>query len=230
MIILAIECSAKAASAAVLRVGKCLAECYAASGRTHSETLLPLVRSAVDAAGLRFDDIGLYAVTAGPGSFTGVRIGIAAVKGMALPHNTPCAGVSSLEANAYNLLGHDCLVLPAMDARCGQIYTALFRLSGDRVERLTPDSAIAIDDLGALLGEYKDEEIICVGDGAELAAGYAENLIPAQEHLRLPRAFGAGLCAYRGGGYVDAKSLLPVYLRVPQAERMLAAKQPAAQA
>ncbi|MDR3344496.1 MAG: tRNA (adenosine(37)-N6)-threonylcarbamoyltransferase complex dimerization subunit type 1 TsaB [Oscillospiraceae bacterium] len=222
MTILALECAAKAASAAVLRDGVCVSECFSAGGRTHSETLLPLTEAALRAAAADCHDIDVFAVTAGPGSFTGVRIGLAAVKGMALPLNKPCAAVSSLEAAAYNLLGQDCLVLPVMDARCRQVYTALFRVCGNHIERLLPDSAVTIDDLTETLRQYANETIVCVGDGAGLMSGLLPNITAAPEHLRLPRAFGAALCAYRAERFISAAELLPVYLRVPQAERALA--------
>lgn len=224
MTILALECAAKAASAAVLRDGALITECFAASGRTHSETLLPLAEAALSAAGIVCAGIDAFAVTAGPGSFTGVRIGIAAVKGMALPLDRPCAAVSSLEAAAYNLLGRDCLALSVMDARCGQVYAALFRVRDDVTKRLMPDSALMIDELTERLKEYAEESIVCVGDGACLIAGLLPNITIAPEHLRLPRAFGAALCAYRSGEYISAGELIPVYLRVPQAERALAEK------
>ncbi|MCL2023606.1 MAG: tRNA (adenosine(37)-N6)-threonylcarbamoyltransferase complex dimerization subunit type 1 TsaB [Oscillospiraceae bacterium] len=220
MKILALECAAKAASAAILIDGKCAAECFTANGRTHSETLLPLVNAALTAAGLACQEMDAFAVAAGPGSFTGVRIGIAAVKGMALPLGKPCAGVSSLECAACNMLGRRGLVLPLMDARCSQVYTALFRVDGDHLERLLPDSALTISELAQLLAPY-DEPIYCVGDGAGLLTGTP--FIHPPEHLRLPRAFAVAQCAYRSQNYVSAGELLPVYLRVPQAERVLGA-------
>jgi len=221
MTILALECAAKAASAAVLKNGELITECFAASGRTHSETLLPLADAALSAAGITCAGVDAFAVTAGPGSFTGVRIGIAAVKGMALPLGKPCAAVSSLEAGAYNMLGRECLVLAVMDARCMQVYAALFRINGEKIERLMPDSALAIVDLMEYLSEYKNEPIVCIGDGASLLDGLLPNIVIAPKHLRLPRASGAALCAYNSGQFVSAGELIPVYLRVPQAERML---------
>ncbi|MDR1409077.1 MAG: tRNA (adenosine(37)-N6)-threonylcarbamoyltransferase complex dimerization subunit type 1 TsaB [Oscillospiraceae bacterium] len=220
MTILALECAAKAAGAAVLHDGTCVSECFAASGRTHSETLIPLTQAALSAAGITCEEVDAFAITAGPGSFTGVRIGIAAVKGMALPLDKPCAAVSSLEAAAYNMLGRDCLVLPIMDARCQQVYAALFRVRGARLERLMPDSAIKINDLTEKLRDY-NEPLVCVGDGSELMTGLLDNITMAPEHLRLPRAFGTALCAYHTQQFVTVGELLPVYLRIPQAERIL---------
>ncbi|MDR0883784.1 MAG: tRNA (adenosine(37)-N6)-threonylcarbamoyltransferase complex dimerization subunit type 1 TsaB [Oscillospiraceae bacterium] len=224
MTILALECAAKAASAAILRDGQLVSECFAASGRTHSETLLPLVDAALRAAALSVRDIDIFAVTAGPGSFTGVRIGIAAVKGLAVGSRAGeaapnCAAVSSLEAAACNLLGLGSLVLAVMDARCAQVYAALFRVNGNEIQRLTPDAALPIAELLSTLPT--DEPIVTVGDGARLLENTRPNLVTAPVHLRLPRACGVAQCAAEQNTFITAEALLPIYLRVPQAERLL---------
>ena len=135
--ILAVESSAVSASASVCDNGKIISENYINAGLTHSQTLMPMVKNCMDTAGVTLEDIDLIAVAHGPGSFTGVRIGIAAVKGIAFG-GKECCGISTLEAMAYNLKGIDCVALCAMDARCSQVYMAMFDC-GDKVVRLCED-------------------------------------------------------------------------------------------
>ena len=184
---------------------------------THSETLLPMFVSALKTFGADASDIGLYAVSAGPGSFTGVRIGVATVKGLAMPYGTPCAGVSAPEAIAANIKNGTVCAL--MDARRGQFYTALFKDG----ERLTPDSALSAEEIYSSLPE--GERITLCGDGAglfrSLYPGDAR-LVPAPAASMDQNALSVAVCGwrkYKNGGAVDAAGLKPVYLRVPQAER-----------
>ena len=144
MKIFACDSTAKTASVALCENNILLAEFTQNGGNTHSETLLPMVESALKTLGLRADDIDLFACSAGPGSFTGVRIGAATIKGLAFAKGKPCVGVSTLEALAYNLVGYEGLICPVMNARRSQVYTALFRSNGEVLERLMDDSAIAI--------------------------------------------------------------------------------------
>lgn len=235
--LLALECSAGAASAAVIDHGRLLAEFYTNVKLTHSQTLMPMVEGMLSASGLTLPQMDGFAVSAGPGSFTGVRIGVAALKGMAWPLNKPCAAVSSLAAMAENLAGWDCVVCGVMDARCNQVYNALFRSSRQGMTRLCGDRALLIPELGAELTalcrspDTAGLPVIFLGDGAELCfAALAEELpaaVLAPEHLRYQRAAGVAAAAeklFAAGETVTAAELMPVYLRLPQAERELKKK------
>ena len=141
MKILAIDSSAKTASVAVTEGGRLISECFVNAALTHSRTLMPMVDNALTQADMSFADIDALSVNVGPGSFTGIRIGVAAVKGLALSGDKPCAGVSTLLSAAYNFADDDCLVCVSMDARCNQVYTALFECSGGKVARICEDKA-----------------------------------------------------------------------------------------
>lgn len=169
MKILAIDTSAGPASCAVAEEGRLLASAFQNTRLTHSQTLLPMVESMLRGAALTLEEMDLLAVSAGPGSFTGLRIGMAAVKGMAFPGDKPCAAVSTLAAMARNLEGLplEGLVCPVMDARCQQVYTALFECRDGVVTRQTPDEAISIEELKNRLISVK-KSVIMVGDGANL--------------------------------------------------------------
>ena len=224
--ILAVESSAVCASAAVCDNGKIISEAFINAGLTHSQTLMPLVKNCMDTAGVTLEDIDTVAVAHGPGSFTGVRIGIAAVKGIAFG-GKQCCGISTLEAMAYNLKGIDCVALCVMDARCSQVYMGLFDC-GENITRLCEDKAVMISELPEMLKNFK-KDIFILGDGAELCYNYLNNvcsnvyLVPAL--CRYQRASSVALAAFCGAGEVsDADRLNPVYLRVPQAERELKKK------
>ena len=225
MYILAFDSTAKVASAAILSDDRAVASYQINAGRTQSELLLPMAEHMLAPLSLGFSDIGLFAVSAGPGSFTGVRIGAALVKGLAFGHGVPCVGVSTLEALAENLAGLPGLLLPVMDARRAQVYTATFRSQDGIPVRLSPDRAVAID---ALVEELRGttEAVYPVGDGAAavLSALRAANLpaIPPPPVLAEENAVSVGRVAYRSylaGHYVGDVALRPVYLRLPQAER-----------
>ena len=227
MRILAVDSSATAASAAVTDDDKILSEFYTNTGLTHSQTLMPMVESALKCASIELSSIDVFAVTNGPGSFTGVRIGVAAVKGIAMPFDKPCVGVSTLEAIAYNMLGIDCIVCAVMDARRNQVYNALFESSGNGIKRLTEDRAIDILKLENDIKNYKIP-VFLVGDGAFLCYNKLVSVLPqirlAPSNLRYQRASGAALAAkkkYDGGSFVESTELVPTYLRLPQAEREL---------
>lgn len=223
MKILALESSAIAASAALCEDGKLLGEFTLQNGNTHSETLLPLAESILRAFSLSPDQIDLFAVSAGPGSFTGVRIGCATVKGLAFGTGKPCIGVSTLEALAENLTLRDGLICPVMNARRGQVYTALFRCKDRGLTRLLPDSAMAIGELDALLGEYGDEPVSLVGDGYEITVSALKHPVcPTPERLRPQSAYSVAQVAkrmYDSGIRTDDAELVSVYLRPSQAER-----------
>ena len=222
MLILSVDTTAVVCSAALSRDGITLGECTVNSGNTHSVTLLPMTEQLLHFCDLSLDDIDAYAVSVGPGSFTGVRIGAAAVKGLAFAKNTPCIPVPSLEALAYNLEGQCGIICPAMNARRGQVYTAVFRSDGKNLKRMYPDSALEVPRLEKLLSEF-DEDIYFCGDGYELVRGLSKNETP--ERLRLQSAASVGAVARRIWDETEDKSvfspdaLAPVYLRKPQAQR-----------
>lgn len=229
MKILGIDSSAKSASAAVTENGKIISSFYINTGLTHSQTLMPMVDNVLKCANLSLDDIGLIAVNKGPGSFTGIRIGVAGAKGLADVKKIPVLGVSTLESMAYNLLGKDCIACAVMDARCNQVYTALFDISGDKITRLTEDEAISVDELLQNITKY-DKMKIFVGDGAEMcynkSVNVSEGTMLAAENIRYQNAAGVCFAAetYDPASYISASALVPEYLRLPQAERELKAK------
>ncbi len=224
MMILALESSALAASVALLEGDTLVASAYQRSGLTHSATLLPMADDLLRRCGHRLSDVDLFAVSHGPGSFTGLRIGIATVKGLAYGGDKPAIGVSTLEAMAYNLPSRDGVVCACMDARVGQVYNALFRLENGVVTRLCDDRAIKVDDLRQELDTYSGEPIWLVGDGAVLVKDKLAEL-PLQlteENLRHQNAYGVARLAqnvYLAGESGDPAALVPHYLRLPQAER-----------
>ena len=225
MKILAVDSSAKTASVAVTDGEKLISECFVNAGLTHSRTLMPMVDNALSQADMKIDEIDAFCVNAGPGSFTGIRIGVAAVKGLALCQDKPCAGVSTLESAAYNFIDEDCLVSVSMDARCNQVYTALFRCENSSVIRLCEDKAISVDELCDELSSH-NEKIYLAGDGAEICykafADKLENTVLPGENRRYQRAYGAALAAINNEGcFESSANLAPVYLRLPQAEREL---------
>ena len=221
MLILAFESTAKAASAALVRDGKLVSQYSQCSGLTHSRTLLPMGEDMLKNAELTLGDVDLIAVAHGPGSFTGVRIGVSMVKGLAWAADKPCVGVSTLEAMAWHGLAAGGLICPVMDARRSQVYNALFRVEDGRPVRLTEDRPIALTELAEELRAYK-ERVFLVGDGAELSFRTLSELgLPcdlAPENLRMQSAWGVAMAAMdKEPGSAD--SLLPVYLRLSQAER-----------
>ena len=230
MKILALETSAKSVSAAVTEDEALLAYTYQNTGLTHSRTLMPLVDAMLKNSGMDISQMGLIAVAAGPGSFTGLRIGVSAAKGLAWTLEKPCCGVSTLAAMAENLRHMDATVICAMDARRNQIYNAVFTAENGRLTRRTPDRAIGLDQLA---DELKNDEKVkkIVGDGAQLCYTYlTEQGIPcamAPEHLRMQSAVGVALAAGEmadRGETVSARDLVPNYLRLSQAERERLAK------
>ncbi|MBE6963594.1 MAG: tRNA (adenosine(37)-N6)-threonylcarbamoyltransferase complex dimerization subunit type 1 TsaB [Ruminococcaceae bacterium] len=224
MKILALETSAKAVSAAVTEDGKVLCSGYQDTGLTHSRTLMPIVEHILKNTGLSVADMDAIAVAAGPGSFTGIRIGIAAAKGLAFAAEKPCIGVSTLSAMARNVAFCDGLIICAMDARRNQIYNALFEAKDGVLTRLTPDRAIALAELAEELRTDTRPKIV-VGDGAKLCLQFLEETaIPcrlAPPHLLMQSAASVALEAEQlaaQGAFVSAQALEPVYLRPAQAD------------
>lgn len=237
MKLLGLESSAKSASAALTEDGRLLARTFQNTGLTHSATLLPMVDAMLRSCGLTLDAIDAVAVAAGPGSFTGLRIGVSAAKGIAWARQLPCAGVSTLEAMAWNLAHlRDTVILCAMDARRSQIYHARFLAQGGTLRRLCEDQAVALSCVADALRE-ETRPMVVVGDGAALCRDYLTGAgIPctlAPEHLRMQDAVGVCICAEAlaaVGGLIDAGALQPLYLRLSQAERERVARQEAEKA
>lgn len=229
MKILALDCSAGPASAAVIEEGKIIASSFVNVKLTHSQTLLPMVKNTLDSALLTVKDIDAFAISNGPGSFTGIRIGISAVKGLAAAEKKPCVGVSTLLGIACLFKNTDCILCAAMDARCNQVYNAIFKVQSGKITRLSEDRAVMVDEVIAEL-EGLNEKIIIAGDGAALFTAYAETketVTVAVEPQRFQNACGVALAAEGMLKYeesVSAEELLPFYLRLPQAERELKAK------
>ncbi|WRS28935.1 tRNA (adenosine(37)-N6)-threonylcarbamoyltransferase complex dimerization subunit type 1 TsaB [Oscillospiraceae bacterium MB08-C2-2] len=218
--ILALDSSAKAASCALWEDGVLRGETFLNTGLTHSQTLMSAVEALLEQTRISLSAVDRLAVSAGPGSFTGLRIGIAAVKGLAMGLEKPCVGVSTLKGLAFNLEGFEGIVVPVMDARRQQVYTALFESGGGGMIRLCEDAALSIEELSQRLAAYADQSIWLVGDGAALCYGElsGENLRLAPEHLRHQRAASVARAAVEEPS-VPAGELLPVYLRLPQAQR-----------
>lgn len=225
MLILAFETSAKAASVALTEDGKLLGESYQNTGLTHSQTLLVMAEDLLKQCGRTVSQVAAVAVAEGPGSFTGVRIGVAAAKGFAWGGELPCYGVSTLEAMAETLGIYQGYVCPCMDARRSQVYNALFYVNRGKRERLREDRAIALADLAEELKMLK-EPIFLVGDGSVLAyrtlSAEIPNLLLPPEHRMHQRAVGVALLAEQklaAGQTGDGNALTPNYLRLSQAER-----------
>ena len=176
MKILSVDTSATAASVALSEEGKLIGETFINTSLTHSQTLIPMVEQLLNNTKTEISDIDAIAVNAGPGSFTGVRIGVAAVKGLAFANNIPCVSVSTLESMAYNFLSTDCIVCAVMDARCSQVYNALFEIKNGVVTRLCDDRALSLDDLKNELLSV-DGRIIIAGDGTDITCKYIGNEI-----------------------------------------------------
>ena len=229
--ILAFETSAKAASVALLEGNKLLGESYQNTGLTHSQTLMVMAEDLLKQCGKTVADITNLAVAEGPGSFTGVRIGVAAAKGFAWGGQLPCYGVSTLEAMAESLGIWQGYVCPCMDARRSQVYNALFYVNQGKIERIREDRAIALSDLAEEL-KVLTEPVFLVGDGSNLtyktlSAEIPDLVLPA-EHRMHQRATGVALLAARkiaGGEPGDGNGLTPNYLRLSQAERERMEKQ-----
>jgi tRNA threonylcarbamoyladenosine biosynthesis protein TsaB len=224
MKILSLDSSSVTASVAVTQDGEVLSEKFINNGLTHSQTLMPMVEATLNDSGVSVKDIDLFAITNGPGSFTGVRIGIASVKGMADALKKKCVAISTLEAIAEPLKNDDVIACSVMDARCNQVYTALFNLGN----RLCEDKAVLIDELGEELKQY-DKKVVFIGDGSVLCYEKLHEIIQncevADEKIRYVHGSSVGFVAEdkikNGEEPTDSANLVPFYLRLPQAEREL---------
>ncbi len=234
MLILALDSTALVGSVALCDNEHLLAECTLNTGNTHSETLLPTVEFVLKACGITVDEVELFACTVGPGSFTGVRIGAATVKGIAFGKDKPCVGVSTLEALATNARAFEGIICPCMNARREQVYNALFESKGGKLTRLCEDRALAIEELLEELDDYACEQnIYLVGDGAELVVDFYDDrdepsflddaMVLLEERLHNQSGYSVAqvaLTMYRSGISCTDAELAPVYLRPSQAERV----------
>lgn len=219
--LLSMDSSAVTASVALTDGDEIIKSEFVNSGLTHSETLLPMIARVMD--GHKYSELDGIAITAGPGSFTGVRIGVATVKGLAFNDDIPCYSVSTLEAIAYNFVDENAVVCAVMDARRMQFYNALFRVQNGKVERLCDDRAISIEDLRNELKQY--DKVIIAGDGANLCFRNIEleNCTLADDDRIYQNAVGVAKAA-KNKNAISPKALMPVYLRQSQAERELKLK------
>ena len=232
MMILALESSATACSVALTRDGNVVAQAFQHSGLTHSRTLLPMVDNVLNSCGESMEHVDVVAVAAGPGSFTGLRIGVATAKGLAWPEDKDCAACSTLESMAWPLAHmKGKLIVCAMDARRSQVYNALFLATGDGLDRLSEDRAISLADLAEEVKKYENEKIV-VGDGAKLCYNTLSemglSLTLAPEHLRMQSGWGVARAAEelaKQGKLIKGEALNAVYHRLSQAERERMEKQ-----
>lgn len=215
--ILSIDSSAVTASAALTDGDRVIKSEFENTGLTHSETLLPMIKRVM--GDTPFSSLDAIAITAGPGSFTGVRIGVATAKGLAFMNDTPCISVSTLEAIAYNFIGSDCVVCAVMDARRMQFYNAVFEIKNGKCSRLTPDRAIGIDELREELRVF--ERVVIAGDGAKLCFSNLEldNAVLPDEDMIYQNALSVAK-ASQTKEKISPGTLMPVYLRQSQAERL----------
>ncbi|MCR4606148.1 MAG: tRNA (adenosine(37)-N6)-threonylcarbamoyltransferase complex dimerization subunit type 1 TsaB [Oscillospiraceae bacterium] len=221
MLMLAFESSARPASVALMRDGELIAQYSQYTALTHSRTLLPMAEDMLKNCDVQISDVDIFAVAHGPGSFTGIRIGVSTVKGLAWASGKPCTGVSTLEAMAWNGISHGGYICPVMDARRSQVYNALFEIKNGKPVRLCDDRPVSLDDLA---NEIKalPSPVFILGDGAAVTSSYLTKAgIPfetAPDNLIWQSAWGVAMAALsKTPG--DADSLKPVYLRLSQAER-----------
>lgn len=221
MLTLAFESSAKAASVALCDDERLISQVIQCSGLTHSRTLLPMAEDLLKNAEYSMRDIDCFAVACGPGSFTGIRIGVSTVKGLSWAAEKPCIGVSTLAAMAWNGTAADGMVCAVMDARRSEVYNAIFLAEGGQLKRMCPDRAVSLELLAAELSACGSVPFL-VGDGAELTASFLEKRgirsRIAPENLRWQSAWGVAMESI-GKPKINSQELLPVYLRLSQAER-----------
>ncbi|MBE6644861.1 MAG: tRNA (adenosine(37)-N6)-threonylcarbamoyltransferase complex dimerization subunit type 1 TsaB [Ruminococcaceae bacterium] len=226
MKILAFDSTARAASVAVCEDERLLGLYTIDNGLTQSELLLPMAENLLKSLKLTFDDIGLLCAAVGPGSFTGVRIGVSLVKGIAFGKNIPCVSVSTLDALAENTTPLAGILVPCMDAKRGQVYTAIYKSDGASAKKMTEDMAISIEELADMLKDYSGQNIYICGDGYNVAKSALEKLgIKTANTPTLLITENAYSCAvsalkkYRNNEYLTDTEMSPTYLRLPQAER-----------
>ena len=222
MLTLAFESSAKSASVALARDGQLVAQYFQDSGLTHSVTLMKMAQDMLQNCGITLGGLSNISVSYGPGSFTGIRIGLAAAKGLAWGVNLPIRAVSTLRAAASVFEDEGVILCPAMDARRGEVYNALFEMQGGRLVRLCDDRALPAAEV-ALEAKSMAKPYLLMGDGAQicydalLTAGVNAALTPPA--MMLQSAYGVALAA-QGVQDSPADEIVPNYIRVSQAERL----------
>lgn len=231
MIILAIDSAETTAAAAVSEDRRLIAQMSVNTGLSHSETILPMIDILLRSARVSYDKIDAFACSVGPGSFTGVRIGVSTIKGLAFGREKPCVELSALEVLAYNFEHIDGIICPCMDARRSQLYNAIFESKNGKITRLTEDRIISASELSDKLKKYEDPAIYCCGGGYEIIRNAAKdnpNLKETPEILKYQNGTSAAICAYdkliSGQSIKTDSSISPVYLRPSQAERTKAEK------
>ena len=228
MKILSLDTTAKVLSMAICEDERLIAETTLNTGNTHSETILVVLDELLSKSGLAVKDIDLFACSSGPGSFTGVRIGVSFIKGLAFGTSKPCAGVSTLEALAYNLKDSRGIICPVMDARRSQLYNALFRSDGKSLKRICPDRLISAAELESELASYNKDIYFC-GDGYDIAKNEishpkAKTVNRSHTYQSAYSTAQIALANYQKGGINTDSTLTPTYLRASQAERELKEK------
>jgi tRNA threonylcarbamoyladenosine biosynthesis protein TsaB len=226
MLILAVDTSSAVASVALVRDERVLCEYTMNHKKTHSQKLLPMMQQMMAEIGLTSEEIELYAVTTGPGSFTGLRIGVSTIKAMAYAMKKPVIGVSALDALAFNMMHAGALVCPIMDARNMQVYTALYQNEGSGQKKITENLALPLEELLQMIKENK-QRVIFTGDGVDVHKEYIQSLLGDQcefaaGNALYQKASSVAILAYQLsalGMDEDCFSIKPNYLRKPQAER-----------
>lgn len=225
-VILGIDSSAKSGAAAVMHGGEILSSQINMSGLTHSQTLMPMIDSVISKSGVKIEDIGIIAVTVGPGSFTGLRIGLSSAKGIAAVTGAECIGLSALEALAFGAKG-DGIICAVMDARVKRVYNALFSRKGTKFTRITDDRTLEISELLEELKTY-NQPIYLVGDAANICfeqyKDSIENLSVDEKNINIKGESICGLALTKLSDTVNYKQLNPHYIQLPQAQRELIAK------
>lgn len=226
MKILGIETSANVASVAYIDGDSLISEITLNTKLTHSQTLMPMLDHMCQISGTNLEDIDAIAIASGPGSFTGLRIGAATVKGLALALDKPIIPVPTLDSLAYNINFADSIVCPIMDARRKQVYTAIYEMEEGQFHKHTEDLNISIEALVEMLKDYQDTDIIFVGDGVPVYRDYIkeqlDNAYFAEAHVNRQRAgtvAALGQVYYNQGIVEDHMHFAPSYIRVAQAQR-----------
>ena len=226
MKLLGLDSSGLVASVAIVEDENLLGEYTVNYKKTHSQTLLPMLDEVARMVELEMSTVDAIAIAGGPGSFTGLRIGSATAKGLGLALNLPIVNIPTVDALAYNLVGHRDLICPLMDARRNQTYTGLYRFDGNEMETLRAQCAVGIEEIIEEI-EHRNQPVVFLGDGVPVFRDYIE------EHLKVPHSYapahlnkqraGAvaalGMCYLATGRVESADEHVPEYLRLSQAER-----------
>lgn len=228
MNILSVDSSSKTASVAINKDGETLIEIFLNTGLVHSKTLVPVIENTIKYSGIRMEDIDLFAVSSGPGSFTGIRIGMSVIKGMMFALDKSCVPISSLEVLAFNAVNIcNGIICPCLDFRRGNLYNGIFKSDGENLIRLTEDRSISTDNLLEELRKYS-QKIYFVGDNEQLCYNSWVNNLCLKDFCILKDSFcsikasNLGILAYKK--YSSDKSVAlddvyPTYLNLSQAER-----------